>query len=432
MSAEPAPSNSLSPPSAEISHPLAIRDFRNFWLARVCGVLGTSAQSAAIAWQVYDIARQSSDVSESALYLGLIGLAQFLALFCMTIPAGIVADRYDRKKIICVVLVAQFLLSMAFFAYSFLPDPPFWGLFALSAVLGFLRAFSAPASSAMGPMLVPRHLLPQSIAVNSMAFQTGLIAGPALGGFLVASSPRLAYGFCAVLTFVAAALVLTLKTSTKPQGVPDVSKTRMMEEGMAYIWANKVIFGAITLDLFAVLLGGATALMPIFTRDILSAGPQAFGILRASPAIGAILTSFILSTRPIRRKAGPWMFASVAVFGLMTLVFGESRSVVLSIFAMIVLGAADMVSVYVRGTLVQIVTPDSMRGRVASVSYLFIGASNELGEFESGVAAHYLGPVGAARFGGIGSLIVTALWIRLFPALYHADSLDAPEPASAH
>ena len=404
-------------------HPLQIRDFRNFWLARVCGVLGTSAQSAAIAWQVYDIARRTEGVAESALAVGLIGLAQFVTLFAFTIPAGIVADRHDRKMIINLVQLAQLALSIAFFAYSFLPHPPFWGLFALSAVLGALRAFSAPASSAIGPMLVPKHILPKSIAVNSMAMQVGLIVGPALGGVLVGFSPRFAYGFCAVLVMAAAGLVMTIKTPTAPDA-PSGSKIAMLKEGMVYIWSNKIILGAISLDLFAVLLGGATALMPIFVKDILSAGPQTFGLLRAAPAIGAIVTSFILSNTPIRRHAGLWMFGGVAIFGVATIIFGLSKLVWLSIIAMVVLGAADMISVYVRGTLTQIVTPNHMRGRVASVSYLFIGASNELGEFETGVMARLIGPINAALFGGIGSLIVTGVWAKLFPPLFKADRLE--------
>ena len=412
------------PPSEEDNrHPLQIPDFRAFWLTRLCGVLGTSAQSAAIAWQVYAIARRTSSVEESALMVGLIGLAQFLTLFAFTLPAGIVADRHDRKMIVSCVMVGQFALSLAFLGYAFLPHPPFWGLFALSAVLGALRAFSAPASSAIGPMLVPKHILPKAIAINSMAFQTGLIVGPALGGLLVGVSPKFAYAFCAGLTLIASVMVFTIKTPTKPDA-PSGSKMAMIREGMAYIRENRVILGAISLDLFAVLLGGAIALMPMFVKDILHAGPEAFGILRASPAIGAIVTSFVLSYRPIRRNAGPWMYGGVAIFGVMTIIFGLSKLVWLSIGAMIVLGAADMISVYVRGTLVQIVTPDHMRGRVASVSYLFIGASNELGEFESGVTARILGPVGAALFGGIGSLLVTAGWIKLFPELFKADRLE--------
>ena len=420
--AEP-PAIDLPPFQEDNRHPLQIPDFRAFWVSRLAGVLGTSAQSAAIAWQVYEIARRTQGVAESALYVGLIGLAQFITLFAFTLPAGIVADRHDRKKIVSLVLIAQFLLSLGFFAYSFLPHPPFWGLFALSAVLGACRAFSAPASSAIGPMLVPKHILPKAIAVNSMAFQTGLIVGPALGGVLVGFSPRFAYGFCAVLCLIAAVLILTIKTPTTPDA-PSGSKMTMLKEGMVYIWSNKVILGAISLDLFAVLLGGAIALMPIYVKDILHAGPQAFGILRASPAIGAIITSFILSWSPIRRNAGPWMFGGVAVFGISTIAFGVSEMIWVSIAAMIVLGAADMISVYVRGTLVQIVTPNHMRGRVASVSYLFIGASNELGEFETGVMARLMGPVNAALFGGIGSLVVTGAWIKLFPALYKADRLE--------
>ncbi len=404
-------------------HPLLIPDFRSFWLSRVCGVLGTSAQSAAIAWQVYDIARQKESIEQSALYIGLIGLAQFLTLFAFTIPAGIVADRYDRKRIISIVLMLQLGLSLAFVAYTFLPNPSIWGLFALSAFLGAFRAFSAPASSAIGPMLVPKHVLPRSIAVNSMAMQMGLIVGPALGGVLVGFSPRFAYGACALLCLVAFALVLTIRTPTAPEATTG-SKMEMLKEGIAYIWRTKVVLGAISLDLFAVLLGGATALMPIFVKDILHAGPQMFGLLRASPALGAIAMSFALSTWPIRRNAGPWMFGGVAIFGVATIVFGLSTLVWLSIAAMIILGAADMISVYVRGTLIQIVTPSHMRGRVSSVSYLFIGASNELGEFETGVVARFLGPVGAAIFGGVGSLIVTGLWIKLFPGLFKADKLE--------
>ncbi len=418
-----SPAINLPPEQDDNRHPLQIPDFRAFWLTRMCGVLGTSAQSAAIAWQVYGLARQTTDIRQSALFVGLMGLSQFLTLFAFTLPAGIVADRFDRKLIVTVVMVGQFLLSLAFLGYSFIDNPPIWGLFALGAILGAFRAFSAPASSAIAPMLVPKSILPKAIAVNSTAFQTGLIVGPALGGFLVGYSPRFAYAFCAVLTLIAAVFVFTIRTPTSPDA-PSVSKTQMVREGAAYIWSNKVVLGAISLDLFAVLLGGATALMPIFIKDILQAGPQMFGLLRASPGIGALLMSLYLSAKPIRRHAGPWMYSGVAVFGVMTIVFGVSKLVWLSIAAMIVLGAADMISVYVRGTLVQIVTPDAMRGRVGSVSYLFIGASNELGEFESGVAARILGPIGAALFGGIGSLIVTGAWIRLFPALFKADKLE--------
>jgi hypothetical protein len=270
-------------------------------------------------------------------------------------------------------------------------------------------------------MLVPKHILPKAIAVNSMAFQTGLIAGPALGGVLVGFSPKFAYAFCAVLTLVAAIMIFTIRAPTAPDA-PSGSKTQMLREGMKYVWEKKIVFGAISLDLFAVLLGGATALMPVFARDIIHPDtwlpPQvAFGILRASPAIGALGMSLYLSLKPLRRNAGPWMFAGVAIFGLSTIVFGLSTNVWISILAIIVLGAADMISVYVRGTLIQIVTPDHMRGRVASVSYLFIGASNELGEFETGVMTRIMGPVTAALYGSNSSLIYgrPTAWNREIP-----------------
>lgn len=406
-------------------HPLQFSDFRAFWLSRLCGVLGTSAQSAAIAWQVYEIARTKETIAQSALYIGLVGLVQFLALLAFTIPAGIVVDRYDRKRILATVLMLQLGLSLGFVLFTLLPKPSLMGLFGLSAFLGAFRAFSGPASSSIGPMLVPKHLLPRSIAINSVAMEMGHIVGPALGGVLVGFSPRFAYCWCAVLCLIAAALVLQIKTPTVPNA-PTASKTAMLKEGLAYIWTTKVVLGAISLDLFAVLLGGATALMPIFVKDILHAGPQMFGLLRASPAFGAIAMSLALSTWPIRRHAGPWMFSGVAVFGIATIAFGMSTSIWLSTAAMIVLGAADMISVNVRSTLIQIVTPSHMRGRVASVSFLFIGASNELGEFETGVGARILGPVGAAIFGGVGSLVVSGAWIKLFPGLFKANKLEQP------
>ncbi|HQN52629.1 MAG TPA: MFS transporter, partial [Phenylobacterium sp.] len=246
---------------------------------------------------------------------------------------------------------------------------------------------------------------------------------PAMGGILVSPSVGLSYCVTVVLYVVAALCVLSIRTNVRPQVQPG-SRWDLMKEGLSYVWTNKIVFGAISLDLFAVLLGGATALLPVFARDVLHAGPEGFGILRAGPAIGATIVATILAGYPIRRHAGLFMFAGVAVFGLATIVFGLSTWLPLSVAALAVLGGADMLSVFVRQTLVQIVTPDQMRGRVAAVSSLFIGASNELGEFESGVVARFLGPVGAAVFGGVGALIVTGVWARLFPALRTADRLE--------
>jgi len=277
--------------------------------------------------------------------------------------------------------------------------------------------------TALGPMLVPRELLPRAIAWNSLAWQTASVAGPALGGFLIAASPGLAYCGTFALYAVAALCLPFIRKPTKPQAKTG-SRLELVKEGLLYVWSNKVVFGAISLDLAAVILGGATALLPAFARDVLHAGPQGFGLLRMGPALGATAVGLFLAVRPIREKAGLIMFAGVAVFGAATVVFGYSRLIWLSVAALAVLGGADMLSVYVRQTLVQLVTPDPMRGRVAAVSTIFISASNELGEFESGVAARFLGAVGAAVFGGFGALAVTGLWAWMFPALRRADRLE--------
>lgn len=410
-------------PASEPAGPFSIPVYRNFWIARLAAVLGFSSQSAVIAWQIYEIARRDSSIAEAAFYVGIMGLAQFIAMFCLTLPAGIVADRHERKKIMGYTIAAQALIALGYLGLSLMDKPPVWGLIVLAAFLGATRSFIAPATSAIAPMLVPRRLLPNAIASNSMALQIGSIAGPAIGGTLVAVSTVFAYGFSAVLFVIGGALILTLKANTRPEPQTG-SKMAMVKEGLAYVWTNKIVLGALSLDLAAVLLGSVTALMPVFAKDILHAGPIGYGALRAAPAIGAVMVAFYLSRYPLRHNAGKWMYGGVAVFGLMTLVFGLSTNILISIAALAVLGASDMISVYVRGTLVQIVTPDAMRGRVASVSYLFIGASNELGDFETGLIARVLGPVAAALFGGFGALIATGLWVKLFPTLYKADKLE--------
>ncbi|HKP77771.1 MAG TPA: MFS transporter, partial [Phenylobacterium sp.] len=288
---------------------------------------------------------------------------------------------------------------------------------------GASRAFFAPASTALGPMLVPRKLLPRAIAWNSLAWQTAAIAGPAAAGLLVASSAETAYFTTFALYGLSATLVFAIRGNAKPVVRPG-SRWQLVKEGLGYVWRQKIVFGAISLDLFAVLLGGATALLPVFARDVLHVGAEGFGLLRAGPAMGATAVALWLAAHPIRSKAGVFMFGGVAVFGLATVAFGLSKSLWLSVAALAVLGGADMLSVYVRQTLVQLVTPDHMRGRVASVASVFIGASNELGEFESGVVARLLGPIGAAVFGGVGALVVTGLWAKLFPDLRRADRLE--------
>jgi len=297
-------------------------------------------------------------------------------------------------------------------------------LIGVAFAFGIARAFRAPAGVALAPMLVPKALLPRAIAWNSLAFQMGTISGPALAGLLVGRwSPTHSYGFSLVLYLVPVVGLWFISRDTTPQRQPG-SRIQQVREGLIYIRDNKVVLGAISLDLFAVLLGGATALLPVFARDILGVGAEGFGLLRSAPAVGAGAVALVLASRPIRRNAGTAMFSGVAVFGLATVVFGLSRSFWLSMVALATLGGADMVSVYVRQTLIQIVTPDAMRGRVASVSFLFVGASNELGEFESGVTARLFGPVLAAVLGGLASLGVTGLWARLFPTLRKVDRLE--------
>jgi MFS family permease len=400
------------------------RDYMVYLVTRALGVLGTVAQSVTMGWQVYDLAREGRGIAESALFVGLLGLATFLPLFFLALPAGVVADRYPRKVVLAICFAAEALCAGTLVWAALLGALSVSVLIAVAFAFGIARAFRAPAGVALAPMLVPKALLPRAIAWNSLAFQIGTISGPALAGFLVGRwSSAHSYAVSLVLYLVPVVGLWFISSSTRPAAHVG-SRIERVREGLSYIWNNKVVLGAISLDLFAVLLGGATALLPVFARDILLVGPEGFGLLRSAPAVGAALVALILATRPIQRRAGFSMFAGVAIFGLATVVFGISRSFWLSMGALAVLGGADMVSVYVRQTLIQIVTPDAMRGRVASVSFLFIGASNELGEFESGVTARIFGPVLAAILGGVASLFVTGLWARMFPALRKVDRLE--------
>jgi len=398
------------------------RDYLIFWAARWFGGMAGQIQSVALGWQMYALARRTLDVQQSAFLVGMIGLAAFLPVLLLTLPAGEAADRYDRRKLTLACLAGQiltaFILTLA--AWRDVATPHL--LLGVAALFGACRAFFAPANTAMGPMLVPRELLPRSIAWNSLAWQTASITGPAVAGVLVGISPAHAFVSALILYAASALCLAAIRKSTKPQTQPG-SRWALMKQGLSYVWREKIVFGAISLDLFAVLLGGATALLPVFARDVLHVGAEGFGVLRAAPAIGATAVAFWLAANPIRRKAGRYMFGGVALFGLATCVFAVSKALWLSVAALVVLGGADMLSVYVRSTLIQLVTPDAMRGRVAAVSSVFIGASNELGEFESGVVARFLGPIGAALFGGLGALGITGLWAWLFPNLRKADRL---------
>ncbi|MET3528474.1 MFS transporter [Phenylobacterium koreense] len=411
-----------NPPSTALEL-LRIRDYMMFWSTRVASTLGVQIQSVALGWQVYAVARRTHSVAESAFYVGMIGLVTFIPVLLLALWAGEAADRYARKRILQLCYLGEtfsvlVLLAASLFDFASIPL-----LLSVALLFGTSRAFMGPAGTALGPMLVPRSLLARAIAWNSLAWQGGSIVGPALGGALVSLSPAHAYGATTVLYIIALATVSAIRMDTRPE-VQAGSRWALIKEGLGYVWHNKIVFGAISLDLFAVLLGGATALLPVYARDILHVGPEGFGMLRAGPAIGATAIAFWLAANPIRTNAGPIMFAGVAVFAIATIVFGFSDVFWLSVVALAVLGGADMLSVYVRQTLIQIVTPDQMRGRVAAVSSLFIGASNELGEFRTGVAARFMGAVGAAVSGGVAALIVTGLWAKLFPALRKADRLE--------
>jgi MFS family permease len=398
------------------------RDYVVYWVSRFCGSLGFQVESVAIGWQIYALARRTMDVEHAAFLVGMVGLASFTPLFLLALPAGETADRFDRKAILRLCLGFEAAIAVVLALSNQLHLTSTTLILCAAILFGAARAFFQPAGTALGPMLVPRELLPRSIAWNSLSGQFAGISGPALGGILVAISPTAAFGSAAALYIAAATGLSFVRRNAKPDTQPG-SRIALIREGLVYVWVNKIVFGAISLDLFAVLFGGATALLPVFARDVLHVGPQGFGILRTATAAGAATVALVLARRPIRDRAGLMMFAGVALFGAATILFGLSRSLWLSVAALAVIGGADMFSVFVRQTLVQLVTPDPMRGRVAAVSTLFISASNEFGEFESGVAARFLGPVGAAVFGGVGALIVTCLWAKLFPALRKADRL---------
>jgi len=402
------------------------RAFALFWSARMFSTLAVQAESVTIGWQVYTVARHGRSVEQSAFLVGMVGLSQFVPLFMLTFLAGATADRCDRRVIMLVCTGVEIVCVLVLAVLSLHPSPSLTPIFVIAAMFGASRAFLSPAIGAMGPMLVPREALPQAISRNSLGDQAGSMIGPWIGGALCAVSPAVAYVGAAVLYALAGGALLCLRANTRPE-FQRGSRLEQIREGIVYVWTNKIVLGAISLDLFAVLLGGATALLPVFASDVLKVGAHGFGVLRSGPAIGASAMAFALSRWPLHRRAGHWMFAGVAVFGVATLVFAVSRSMIVSVIALIVLGASDMISVYVRQSLVQIATPDHMRGRVSAVSGLFIGASAELGEFETGVVARVLGPVGAAIFGGVGSLVVTGAWARMFPSLRKADRLDGRE-----
>jgi len=403
------------------SSALSFRNFRVFMAMRLPAALAVQIQSVAVGWQVYDI-------SHEPLSLGLAGLAQFLPVFGFAIVAGHVADHYNRRRILTACLGLQLICALLLLGIMASGLRQVWPIYGVLLLFGTARAFSAPAIQSILPNLVPRQLLSSAFAWNSSSFQAMTIAGPALGGLIYALSAATVYAVAAGLFFLALLAVLALMIPPAQSGGRGMNRDSLLA-GIRFIRAHPAIAGAISLDLFAVLFGGATALLPVYARDILVIGPLGLGLLRSAPAVGAVAVGLILAHRSLGRHAGRTMFAAVGLFGFATIVFGLSRSFFLSLGALIVLGGSDMVSVFVRQNLVQRSTPDAMRGRVNGVNFLFIGASNELGEMESGATAAWFGSVEAVVLGGFGTLAVMALWLWMFPQLRRVDRLEDLETA---
>ncbi|MHA6723743.1 MFS transporter [Sphingomonas sp. RS2018] len=408
-------------------HPFTIPNFRAYWLSRLSGTIAMTAMAIVLGWQVYGIARQTMDIREAAFLLGMIGAAQFVPLFLLTPVVGLVADSVDRRWIVRATTALLIVVVGTLGVLTWANDLSLPVLFAAAICIGIARAFSGPAYSALAPNLVPRESLPTAIAVSSIAWQVGAIAGPSLGGLLFAIHPDVAYASVVALLSVALIAIFMIGPVPQPQVQKDRRPLVRIVEGFAYVRQNRLVLAAITLDLFVVLLAGATALLPIYARDILHVGATGLGFLAAGMGVGAATTAIWYSFRPMRDNVGVKMLAAVIVFAAAILTFGLSTNFLLSLAALVVAGAADMVSVYVRSSLIQLHTPDHMRGRVSAVSQLTISASNELGEAESGFLASLLGPVGAVVFGGVGAIVITLLWSRLFPELRLAKTFDPPE-----
>ncbi|HTX25195.1 MAG TPA: MFS transporter [Steroidobacteraceae bacterium] len=399
------------------------RDVPLYLGTRILARVAMLVQSVAVGWQAYDLTR-------TPLALGLVGLVEFLPMFLLTLPAGEMADRFDRRRILALSLGVQAGTSVLLLLFAASHPRHIWPLYAVLMLFGCARGFSDPAGRALLPLLVPPERLPKAIAGSASVSQLVVIGGPALGGFAYALGPAYAYGGCLV-AFVVAAIGTTLLRGRRTAVHPALLAGRIdrVKEGIQFVRSRPVVLGAISLDLFAVLLGGATALLPIYARDILHVGPTGLGMLRSAPAVGAAAVALYLTRKPVQRNVGATMFSTVAVFGIATIVFGLSVDFRLSLVALAVLGAADQVSVFIRTALVQFATPDAMRGRVSAVSTLFISSSNELGEFESGVTAQLLGTVPAVVLGGIGTLVVVAVWMRMFPPLRTVDRMTDVAPA---
>jgi MFS family permease len=416
-----------------LPEPLRIPDFRLYWIARFAAVLATMGMVVIIGYQVYDVARSdyAMSIKQASFQIGLVGLSQFIPIALLTPVAGWAADRFERRTVARIANAIDMLvaLSLAWLTWQDALSLPL--LFTFAALHGVARVFVNPAMAAIAPNIVPAKQLPEAIAMSSIAWQGASVAGPALGGFLYAAHPSAPYWSAAALMLVAMLALTPIRRVVPPPISGERHPVRQMIEGVAYVRHHRFLLGAITLDLFAVLLGGATAMLPVYARDILKVGTEGLGLLRAAPAVGAAVLALWYAFSPLKRNVGIKMLLSVAAFGAMTVIFGLSRSMTLSLSALVLLGAFDMLSVYVRSSLVQLHTPDAMRGRVSAVSGLAISASNELGELQSGIAAAVLGPVVAVAAGGAAAMGIAGLWSYLFPELRRARTFEPPETALA-
>ncbi len=391
------------------------RPFVRLWVARLFGTAAAQMLLVAIGWHMYEL-------TGSAWDLGLVGLYQFVPALLLALLAGHIVDRHHRGRIVAACFAVQGVVALALVAAVFAERDSRALLLGLSLVLGAVRAFQMPAQQALTPLLVPPLLLPRAMAFSSAGLQGAIIGGPALGGLLFVAGTGVVYGASVLFFVVASVLVLRLRYAYT-QAAREPTTLATVFAGVDFIWKRKPVLGAVSLDLFAVLLGGAVALLPIFAKDILQVGPWGLGLLRSAPAVGALAASIVLTRHPVERHVGRTLLLAVALFGVCMVVFGFSQSFVVSLIALAVSGGADMVNVVIRQTLVQLETPDAMRGRVSAVNSIFIGASNQLGEFESGATAALLGPVGSVVLGGVGTVLVALAWFRLFPSLAKRDRI---------
>jgi MFS family permease len=406
---------------ASVRTVLSRRGYVAYWAARFFSSFAIQIVSVSVGWQVYDITRDPLD-------LGFVGLVQFLPSLALVLVTGSVADRFNRKAIMGLCLAAEIACIGALLLLVLDGSHMVWPIFLVLLCFGIARAFMGPAVQSLLPNVVTVQELPTAIAWNSSAWQIATILGPVAGGLLYGLSAGVAFGTACALLLVSLGLT-SLIVTVREQEPPERASFKTIVAGFDYVWRNKILVGAISLDLFAVLLGGAFALMPIYARDILALGPWGLGMLRAGPGIGAVGMAMLLAARPIRDNAGAVMFVGVGLFGLFTVGFGLSTVPWLSVVMLVLMGASDMISVYVRETLIQLATPDDVRGRVNAVNMVFVGASNELGEFRAGVSAAIFGAVPAVVIGGLGTLGVTVLWAHMFPALRHARHLSGPPPS---